>query len=125
MEQVTAHFDPASYTLILCLVDETDTYTETIQQEYFNNVLSVRRAFVASLRLVQGFPDTIDPDKSPRNYKDAMSSPDNQEWAEAYQKKIQGFNERRVFTTIRPPKGAKILETTTPLDYKIDDGALD
>jgi hypothetical protein len=40
--------------------------------------------------------DTIDPDKPPRNYKYAMSSPDNQEWAEAYQKEFQGFKDRGI-----------------------------
>jgi hypothetical protein len=54
-----------------------------------------------------------------------MSRPDNQEWAEAYQKELQGFKDRGVFATVRPPKGAKILGTTTRLDYKIDNGVLD
>ena len=54
-----------------------------------------------------------------------MSGPDNQEWAEAYQKKFQGFKDRGVFAKVRPPKGAKILGTTTSLDYKIDNGVLD
>ena len=53
-----------------------------------------------------------------------MSRPDNQEWAEAYQKEYLGFKERGVFATVVPPKGAKILGTTTRLDYKIDNGLL-
>jgi hypothetical protein len=121
----TVHYDPENDTLILLLVDETDTYTKTTQQQYFNDVLSVQRAFVASLRVVQGLPDTGDPDKPPRNYKDAMSRPDNQKWAGACQKEFQGFKDRGVFSTVRPPKGAKILETTTRLDSKIDNGVLD
>ncbi len=117
----TAHYDPASDTQILRLIDETDTYTKTTQQQYFNDVLSVQRAFIASVRVVQGLPDTIDPDS---NYKDAMSRPDNQDGAQAYQKEFQGFKDRGVFATVRPPKGAKILWTTTRLDYKIDNGVL-
>ncbi len=54
-----------------------------------------------------------------------MNCPDNQEWAEACQKKFQGFKDRGVFATVRPPKGAKILGTTTRLDYKIDNCVLD
>ena len=50
---------------------------------------------------------------------------DNQEWAEAYQKEFQGFEDRGVFATVRPPKGVKILGTNTCLDYKIDNGVLD
>ncbi len=84
----TAHYDPESDTMILRLVDETDIYTKTTQQQYFNDILNVQRAFVASLRVVQELPDMIDPDKPPRNYKDAMSRLDNQEWVEAYQKEL-------------------------------------
>jgi hypothetical protein len=56
----TAHNDPKSDALILRLVDKTDTYTKTTQQQYFRDVLSVQQAFVASLRVVQGLPDTIE-----------------------------------------------------------------
>ena len=35
---------------------------------------------------VKGLPDSIDPTKPPRNYRHAMSLPDAQEWAEAYDK---------------------------------------
>ncbi len=54
-----------------------------------------------------------------------MSHPDNQEWAGAYEKELQGFKDRGVFAKVRPPKGANILGTTTRLDYKIDNGVLD
>jgi hypothetical protein len=77
----TAHYDPTSDILILRLVDETDTYTKTNLQQYFRDVLCAQRAFVASLSVMQGLPDTINPDKPPKNSKDAMSRPDNQEWA--------------------------------------------
>ena len=53
-----------------------------------------------------------------------MSHPDNQEWAGAYEKELQGFKDRGVFAKVRPPKGAKILRTTTRLNYKIDNGVL-
>jgi hypothetical protein len=35
-----------------------------------------------------------------------------------------GFKERQVFATVALPKGAKVLGTTTRLDYKIDNGVL-
>jgi hypothetical protein len=99
---------------MLCLVDETDTYTKTTQQQYLNNVLSFKRTFVAFLRVIQGLPDAIDPDKPPTNYKDhdAMSSPDNQEWAEAYQKEFQGFKDRVVFAQSGHPKELRSLGLT-------------
>jgi hypothetical protein len=79
--------------LILRPVDETERYAKTTQQQYFRDVLGAQRAFVAPLRVVQGLPDTIDPDKPPKNYKDAMSRPDNQEWAKAYMDEYLGFKE--------------------------------
>jgi hypothetical protein len=68
----TAHYDPTSDILILRL-------TTTTQIQYFKDILSVQRAFIASVRVIQGLPDTTDPDKPPKNYKAAMSRPDNQE----------------------------------------------
>jgi hypothetical protein len=58
----------------------------------------------ASLRAVQGNPDTINPDKhqGPKNYKDAMSQPDNMD-------ECLGFKERQVFTTGALPKDVKSL----------------
>ncbi len=91
--------------LILRLVDKTDTYTKTTQQQYFRDVLRVQDAFVASLRVVQGRPDTIDSGKPPKNYKDAMSRPDNQEWAKASMDEYLGLKERQVFATVPLPNG--------------------
>ncbi len=112
----TAHYDPTSDTLILHLLDEPDTYTKTTQSKYFRDIIGAQRAFVESLRVLQGLPGTIYPDKPPKNYKEAMSRPDNQEWAEADQKEYLGFKERGFFATIVLPKGAEILGTTTRLD---------
>jgi hypothetical protein len=117
----TAHNDPTSDTLILCLVDEPDTYTKTTQSQYFKDILSAQREFVASRSVIQGLPDTIDPEKLSKNYKAAMSQPDN---PEAYQKEYLGFKERGFSATVVPPKGAKILGTTTRQDYKIDNCVL-
>ncbi len=76
---------------------------------------------------VIGLPHTINPDKPPKNYKDAMSRPDSQEWAKAYMDGYMGklgFKERQFFATVALPKGAKVSGTTTRLDYKIDNGVL-
>jgi hypothetical protein len=94
------------------------------QQQYFRDVLSVQQAFFASLRIVQGLLDTIDPDKPPKNYMDAMSRPDNQEWAKAYMDEYLGFKEREVLATFQLPKGTKVLGSTTRFDYKVDNGVL-
>ena len=47
-----------------------------------------------------------------------MSLPDNQEWAKAYMDEYLGLKERQVFATVPLPKGAKVLGTTTRLDYE-------
>jgi hypothetical protein len=43
---------------------------------------------------LKGLLPFIDPDRLPKNFKDAMSRDDKQEWAEAYNKEYQGFKER-------------------------------
>ncbi len=56
----TAHYDLTSDTLILRLVDEPDTYTRTTQSHYFRDILGAQKAYVASLHVVQGLPNTSD-----------------------------------------------------------------
>jgi hypothetical protein len=49
-----------------------------------------------------------------------MSRVDCQEWDEAHYDEYQGFVDRHAYKIVRPPKGAKILGTTTRWDYKRD-----
>jgi hypothetical protein len=90
------------------VVDDTDTYTKTTQQQMFY-VLRVQRAFVASLRVIQGLPlaDTVDPDKPLRNYKDAMS-PLTIRNGTKHTKKNPNDSRTEGFS-VRLPKGAKTL----------------
>ena len=74
---------------------------------------------------VKGLPDSIDPSKPPRNYRDAMKREDRQEWAEAYDKEYQGFIEQGTLKIAKPEKGAKVLDTTTRADYKVTNGVFD
>ncbi len=108
--------------MILRLVNETETYTETTQLQRFQDLLALQTAFLASIRVVQGIPDNINPDKPPTSYKDAMSWSDAQEWDEAHQKEYKGFKDLNAFSTVPLPKGAKVLGTTTQRDYKVDNG---
>jgi hypothetical protein len=55
---------------------------------------------------------------------DAMSWPDNQEWAKAYMDEYLGFKECQVIATVPLPKGTKVLGMTTLLDYRVDNGVL-
>ncbi len=74
---------------------------------------------------MMGLPDSIDPNKPLRNYRDAMQREDQQEWAEAYDKEYQGFVEQGTLKIARPEKGAKVLDTTTCADYKVTNGVFD
>ena len=39
---------------------------------------------------LKGLPMSINPDRPPKNFKDAMSRDDKQEWAEAFDKEYRG-----------------------------------
>ncbi len=68
-------------------------------------MVSTARAYVAKLEhtpaalspaapaddRVKGIPAIIDPKRPPKNFKDAMSREDRQEWAVAYDNEYQGF----------------------------------
>jgi hypothetical protein len=70
------------------------------------------------LHSFKGLPISIDPTKPPKNYKDAMSRPDAEEWAQAYMEEYNGFIEQGVFEVVYPSAGEKVIGTTTRLDYK-------
>jgi hypothetical protein len=104
------HYDRASDTLILRLTNEQDTYTKTTQLQFFRDILKVQTAFVASLvRNVEGLPPGIDPDRPPKNFKEAMARPDREQWAAAYQKEYQGFKDRNALAVVELPKGANFF----------------
>ena len=73
---------------------------------------------------IEGLPDGINPSKPPRNYKEARMRPDAAQWMDVYAKEYQGIMDRKAVDMVKPPPGAKILGTTTRLEYKIDNGKL-
>ena len=116
------HYDTQSDVLILRLTNAENTYAKTTHIQYLKDILDRQTAFVASLHTTKGLPDYIDPTRPPKNYKDAMTSPDREEWATAYQKEFQGFKDRSSFAIVKPPPGTKILGTTTKTEYKVNNG---
>ncbi len=50
--------------------------------------------------------------------------PDAEQWMDAYAKEYQSIMDRKAVDMVKPPPGAKILGTTTRLEYKIDNGRL-
>jgi hypothetical protein len=54
-----------------------------------------------------------------------MARQDREQWAETYQKEFRGFKDRKVLAVVKLPAGAKVLGTTTRLEYKINNGVLE
>jgi hypothetical protein len=44
---------------------------------------------------VKGLPNSINPNKPPKSYKEDMSREDSAEWAEAYNKEYMGLKQQR------------------------------
>jgi hypothetical protein len=74
---------------------------------------------------VKGLPNSIDPNKPLRNYRDAMTREDRQEWAVAYMEEHQSFHGQGTLQVARPEPGSKILDITTRADYKVTNGLFD
>jgi hypothetical protein len=76
---------------------------------------------------LKGLPDSIDPNKPPCNYRDAMQQEDLQEWAEAYENNYQGFIEQGTLKIAWPEQGAKVLrlDSTKRADYKVRNRVFD
>ena len=103
-------------TLILKSNVEENTFLGIGREDHFKNLLAttnccekarmvgVPREMLQDTK-VKGLPDSIDPMKPPRNYRHAISLPDAQEWAEAYDKEYMGIKQRCVFETFRMEKG--------------------
>ena len=51
-----------------------------------------------------------------------MSREDAAEWMEAYRKKYQEFKDRDTVRMVIPPRGAKVLGSTTRVEHKVEQG---
>ena len=69
---------------------------------------------------MRGLDPRIKPDKTPRNFRDAMKALDKQAWVAAYNSDFVGFQQRKVFKLVRPEPGVKVHDTLTRLEYKED-----
>jgi hypothetical protein len=74
---------------------------------------------------LEGLPYSINANKPPKSYKDAMSREDSREWQEAYFKEYKGMMDCGAVQAVKPPPGAKILGTTTRTEYKTSNGIFD
>ena len=125
------HYDSTSDVMVMRVNTCADTFTRVTQAQWLIDKLALTAAVAeeqqaffagASHRTLKGLPPSIDPDRPPKNYNDAMSRADKQEWSEAFQKEYQGFKERNAFKTVRPRKGVRIHDTLTRFEYKEDNG---
>jgi hypothetical protein len=90
---------------------EENVFLQIGLEDYFKNLLTTTnccdRALMVGVQTemlqdtkVKGLPDSIDPSKPPRNYRHAMSLPDAQEWAEAYDMEYMGIKQCGIFETV-------------------------
>ena len=54
---------------------------------------------------LKGLDPSINPDKPPRKFGDAMKVLDKQAWAAAYNSEYLGFKQREVFKLVKPAPG--------------------
>jgi hypothetical protein len=54
--------------------------------------------------LLEGLDPSINPDCQPKNYKDAISRSDLQDWAAAMNKKYLRFKDMEALAVVKPPK---------------------
>ena len=132
MKYTKVHVGSGSDIILRSPVDE-NAYLKIDRSEYFKNLLATTsmhekaRMISASpcetpATKVKGLPNSINPDKPPKSYKDAMSREDSAEWAEAYNKEYMGLKQRNVFEVVRIEKGMKLMGMTTRNEYKVVNG---
>ena len=130
------HSGGSSDSYILRSISDPNTYMGIKREDFFQSLLNKRsdellysaRALVARMKedlptdpegSVGGVPAGVDVTKPPKNFRDAMSREDRQEWAEAYDSEYQGFYDHGTLKVVRPEPGAKVIGTTTRTEYKV------
>ena len=116
------HYDQVSDEIVMKVVGKPETFVRVNQYQYLSDILHQQRALVAqvadSVDKAEGTSSGIDYNKQPKNFADAMSRDDAAEWMEAYRREYQGFKDRDAVKMVIPPRGAKVLGSTTRVDYK-------
>ena len=111
------HTNTRTDEIILQVVGKNETYARTTQYEFMMDRLNQQRAYVAEIRVA-------DYSKPPKNFKEALSRPDSQEWIESYRREFQGFKDRDALEVVEWKKGMKVLGSVTRNEYKMVDGKL-
>ncbi len=124
------HYDNISYVLVLRVVSKINTFARTSMSRWQHDQLSLHKsqhreqANFAGVkhRTLKGLDPRINPDKPPRNFRDATKALDKQAWAEAYNSECLEFVEQDVFKVVKLEQGVRIHDTITRLEYKEDNG---
>ncbi len=129
------HYDVRSDIEFLKVGSKENTYTRAIQGKWLNDKITLRDvhdketttpiyAFHAGIphQSLKGLDPRINPNKPPRNFRDAMKTLNKQAWAAAYNSEYLGFQQREVFKLVKPEPGIRIHDTTLRLEYKEDNG---
>ena len=111
------HSDVRTDELILQIVSKNDTYARTTQYEFMTDALNRQKAYLAAVKV-------LDFSKPPKNFKDALSRPDKEEWIESYRREWQGFITRDALEVVPRTKGMKVLGSVTRNEYKMVGGKL-
>ena len=93
------HYDSTSDVMVMRVESKDNTFTRVTQLKWCMDKLDLAKAvqeeqqahFAGSTHsTLKGLPMSINPDRPPKNFKDAMSRDDKQEWAEAFDKEYRG-----------------------------------
>ncbi len=104
------HYDMVSGGLVLGVNSEENTFTRVLMHKCVLDKSELEqvhnREFQANFaeityRPLRGLDPRINPDKQPRNYKEAMKAIDSQAWAAAYNSEYIRSKERGVFKYLR------------------------
>jgi hypothetical protein len=119
--------------MVLRVNTDPQTYVRVTQKQYNMDMLDLLKVAAeehyahlaaASHRILKGLDPEINPDRPPKNYKDAVSRKDREQWEEAMMKEYHWFQDMKALAIVKPPKGARLHDTLTRWEYKEENGKL-
>jgi hypothetical protein len=118
------HYDEMSDVVVLKVMSQDNTYTRASQSKWLSDKVVLGKvrdkeeqtpmyAFNAEIprQSLKGLDPRINPDKPPRNFRDAMKALDKQAWAAACTSEYLGLQQREVFKIVKPESGVRIHDT--------------
>ncbi len=106
------HYDLISDVMVLQLNTAERTFVRVTQKQFNFDMLDLLKAAAEQHQAhfagthhstLQGLDPAINPDRPPRNLKDAMSCSDRHDWAEALNKEFLWFKDMKALAIVKPP----------------------